>query len=268
MQRYAPLLSAPALWLLRDSRNKARANFASPSRTRPARRWRPRWRLVSQSTHTEQRVDIPPEGRYSFKNLPFGFYRLLVSRSGFTPSSELIEIRSEVPQSRVVTLGIQPVETEVKVHGVRDADRSRSHRRRLLRRRAADEGAAGGTGRPRPDRPRRAAAGLAARSERRAASARIGVCDAVHRERLSRAGQSLAGIRAEHGSRRRPVDQGVHERHSRRVRQESRRRGRGQYRPQLVAGISRTGHRQGGSFGTAGGSSRGPVCGGPHHRRA
>src|SRR4051812_44697517 len=71
--------------------------------------------LVSQATHTEQTVDIPADGRYSFKNLPFGFYRLLVSRTGFASSSELIEVRSEIPQSHTVALVIQRIETEVKV---------------------------------------------------------------------------------------------------------------------------------------------------------
>ncbi len=71
--------------------------------------------LTSQSTHTEQSVDVPADGRYSFKNLPFGFYRLHVARAGFGPSAELIEVRSEVPQTHTVTLGIQRIETEVKV---------------------------------------------------------------------------------------------------------------------------------------------------------
>ena len=71
--------------------------------------------LVNQSTDTRQSVKVPADVRYSFKNLPFGFYRLLVTHSGFTPSSELIEIRSEAPQNREVTLGIQPIETAVKV---------------------------------------------------------------------------------------------------------------------------------------------------------
>src|ERR1700692_3138642 len=50
--------------------------------------------LVNQSTDTRQTVNLPPDVRYTFKNLPFGFYRLLVTHAGFTPSSELIEIRS------------------------------------------------------------------------------------------------------------------------------------------------------------------------------
>jgi len=71
--------------------------------------------VVSRSTHTEQSVDIGPDGRYSFKNLPFGLYRVLVSRGGFVPSSELVEVRSELPLAHTVTLGIQPIATELKV---------------------------------------------------------------------------------------------------------------------------------------------------------
>ena len=67
--------------------------------------------LVGQATHTEQSVDLGPDGRYVFKNLPFGIYRLVVSRIGFVSSAELIEVRSELPQARQVTLGIQPIAT-------------------------------------------------------------------------------------------------------------------------------------------------------------
>src|SRR5690348_9414314 len=62
--------------------------------------------LVSQSTRTEQAIDLPPDGRYIFKKLPFGFYRLEISRSGFAASTDVIEIRSAIPQSRSVTLGV------------------------------------------------------------------------------------------------------------------------------------------------------------------
>jgi hypothetical protein len=71
--------------------------------------------LVSQSTHTEQSVDTAADGRYSFKNLPFGVYRLLVTRGGFVASAQLIEVRSELPLAHTVTMGIQPIATELKV---------------------------------------------------------------------------------------------------------------------------------------------------------
>ena len=71
--------------------------------------------LVNQATHTEQRVDLPADGRYIFKNLPFGFYRLEISRSGFAADAELVEVRSEIPQARKITLGVLPIETAVEV---------------------------------------------------------------------------------------------------------------------------------------------------------
>jgi hypothetical protein len=71
--------------------------------------------LRNDSTKTHQTLDVPADGRYSFKNLPFGLYRVAVTHAGFAPSSELIEIRSEVPQSREIVLGIQPIETTIQV---------------------------------------------------------------------------------------------------------------------------------------------------------
>jgi len=71
--------------------------------------------LVNESTKTRQVVDLPPEGRYSFKNLPFGFYRLLVKSPGFVTSPELIEVRSAMPLMHEVTLSIEAIKTSVEV---------------------------------------------------------------------------------------------------------------------------------------------------------
>jgi hypothetical protein len=71
--------------------------------------------LVNESTKTRQAVDLPPEGRYTFKNLPFGYYRLLTKNPGFVPSSELIEVRSAVPLMHEVTLSIEAIKTSVAV---------------------------------------------------------------------------------------------------------------------------------------------------------
>src|SRR5262249_42535899 len=76
----------------------------------------PSFELVNESTKTRQSIDLPADGRYSFKNLPFGVYRLRVSRSGFVTSSELIEIRSALPQARELVLGIEAVETAINVN--------------------------------------------------------------------------------------------------------------------------------------------------------
>jgi hypothetical protein len=71
--------------------------------------------LVNQSTQTRQNIQLPADGRYSFKNLPFGYYRLLITQPGFADFSELIELRSAIPQSREVTLTIQPIQSTVDV---------------------------------------------------------------------------------------------------------------------------------------------------------
>jgi hypothetical protein len=71
--------------------------------------------LVNQSTRTEQHADVAADGRFTFKSLPFGFYRLEVSRSGFAPIAQLVEIRSEIPQVRRVVLTIEPLATAVQV---------------------------------------------------------------------------------------------------------------------------------------------------------
>jgi len=71
--------------------------------------------LVNQSTQTRQSVTLAADGRYAFRSLPFGLYRLSIAQPGFAPFSELIELRSAVPQSREVTLGIQPIQTTVEV---------------------------------------------------------------------------------------------------------------------------------------------------------
>lgn len=187
MQRYAPLLSAPALWLLRDCATRHwRASPHRPGRGRLADA-RPGGDRQPVYAHRAAR-------RHSARGA------LLVQKPAvrFLPAAGLAIGLHAVLGADRDSLGSPAVARRYPRHsagrdrgegaGVRDADRPRSHRRRLLCRRAADEGAAGGTGRPRPDRPRRAAAGLATRSQRRAASARIRVCDAVHHERLSGGG--------------------------------------------------------------------------------
>ena len=71
--------------------------------------------LINQATQTRQAVDLPAEGRYSFRNMPFGFYRLRVEHTGFAPLAELIEIRSALPQSHDVTMSVGAIKTSVEV---------------------------------------------------------------------------------------------------------------------------------------------------------
>lgn len=71
--------------------------------------------LVSQATKTHQIVNLPVEGGYSFKNLQFGIYALTITKSGFAPSSDLIEIRSVIPITREIKLAVNPVQSVIEV---------------------------------------------------------------------------------------------------------------------------------------------------------
>ena len=71
--------------------------------------------LVSEGNQFHLNFTIGDDGRYAAQDLAFGVYRLSVSRSGFVPEVQLVEIRSMVPQHLSLTLGLKPVETQVEV---------------------------------------------------------------------------------------------------------------------------------------------------------
>ncbi|MGH9355906.1 MAG: carboxypeptidase-like regulatory domain-containing protein [Terriglobia bacterium] len=71
--------------------------------------------LASEANHVRRSFQTGQDGRYVARELPFGVYHLQVSHSGFVPSEQLITIRSEVPLSISVTLGLAPVQTEIDV---------------------------------------------------------------------------------------------------------------------------------------------------------
>lgn len=71
--------------------------------------------LVSQGNQFRLNFEIGDDGRYDAQDLAFGVYRVSVSRSGFVPAVQLVEIRSIVPQHVSLTLGLKPVETQVQV---------------------------------------------------------------------------------------------------------------------------------------------------------
>lgn len=71
--------------------------------------------LVSQATDVRRTFSTSPDGQQTIAALPFGVYRLRVERQGFQTASALVEIRSEVPLSYKVTLGVEPIETTVDV---------------------------------------------------------------------------------------------------------------------------------------------------------
>ena len=71
--------------------------------------------LIGQATQVRRSFTTNPQGVYSIRPLPFGVYRVQVERSGFSPFSSLLEIRSEAPLEYRVTLGVTAIETTVIV---------------------------------------------------------------------------------------------------------------------------------------------------------
>jgi hypothetical protein len=71
--------------------------------------------LVSVENQFHLNFQVGEDGRYVAKDLAFGVYRVSLSHGGFVPSTQLVEIRSVVPQQLSVTMGLNPVETQVQV---------------------------------------------------------------------------------------------------------------------------------------------------------
>lgn len=74
--------------------------------------------MASLSNQFQRTFDTSSEGRYTAQDLPFGVYHLVISHTGFSPVSQLVEIRSSLPTSISVSLGIAPLETQVAVSDV------------------------------------------------------------------------------------------------------------------------------------------------------
>ncbi len=71
--------------------------------------------LASRAANTRESVELPPSGKYAFRNLPFGVYSLTIARRGFATAVDTVAIRSVLPVQRSVTLALQPVQTSVTV---------------------------------------------------------------------------------------------------------------------------------------------------------
>ncbi len=71
--------------------------------------------LVSSGNQFQLNFHVGEDGRYVAQGLAFGVYRVSLTHGGFVPSTQLVEIRSMVPQQLSVTLGLTPVETQVEV---------------------------------------------------------------------------------------------------------------------------------------------------------
>ena len=71
--------------------------------------------LVSEMNQVQRSVSTDSDGRYVARDLPFGVYKLRVSRKEFLPSEQLVQFRSEVPLTVSVTLGLAPLQNRISV---------------------------------------------------------------------------------------------------------------------------------------------------------
>jgi outer membrane cobalamin receptor len=71
--------------------------------------------LVSEGNQFHRNLQIAHDGRYVVQDLFFGVYRLSVKAERFAPWTDVVEVRSEVPITIAVTLGLARVTTQVEV---------------------------------------------------------------------------------------------------------------------------------------------------------
>ncbi len=71
--------------------------------------------LLSDGNQFHLNFKVGDDGHYTAQDLAFGVYRVSISRSGFVPAVQLVEIRSIVPKRLSLTLGLKPIETQLQV---------------------------------------------------------------------------------------------------------------------------------------------------------
>ena len=72
-------------------------------------------KLKGLATRADRNFHTDARGRYTLSDLPFGRYRLEISRTGFATQTEVIEVSSASPISRTYTLAVGPTATTVHV---------------------------------------------------------------------------------------------------------------------------------------------------------
>jgi TonB dependent receptor-like, beta-barrel/Carboxypeptidase regulatory-like domain len=71
--------------------------------------------VVSLANEVHQKLETDSAGRAVVKRLPFGSYRVAVTRAGFADASQLVEVRSALPTEFHVTMNLSPVQTQTTV---------------------------------------------------------------------------------------------------------------------------------------------------------
>ena len=197
--------------------------------------------IVSEANQYHHTFTADDAGNVVAKRLPYGVYRLEIHQAGFADAIKRVEVRSALPTAYAIKLVLSPVNTSVKVSAANTSDRSRPGRLGQPDRLGPDSEPARLDSGPLHAGPGEFAARLALRRQRRAASARLGVSDAVRGRWHSADRQSLAQLRPGDRSRRCAIDEHLHRRHSRGIRPKNGRRGRGQHAAGFAAGLSRPG---------------------------
>ena len=71
--------------------------------------------LTSAATQFHREFETDAQGAHIARDLPLGVYHLTVSHHGFATVDRLVEVRSTIPVTIEVTLGLPPVTTKVEV---------------------------------------------------------------------------------------------------------------------------------------------------------
>jgi outer membrane receptor protein involved in Fe transport len=71
--------------------------------------------LVNLAGGPAQTFQTDPGGVYLFTGLPYGRYRLVVSKSGFASQSMTVDVQSATPAVRAITLSLAGVESRIRV---------------------------------------------------------------------------------------------------------------------------------------------------------
>jgi outer membrane receptor protein involved in Fe transport len=72
-------------------------------------------KLESLAPGLKQSFKTNAQGTYTFRNLPYGHYRLEISNPGFATQSMLIDVNSETPLARTITLALSSQTSKVNV---------------------------------------------------------------------------------------------------------------------------------------------------------
>src|SRR5271165_6287602 len=72
-------------------------------------------KVENTATHLIRSFATDAQGNFSVGGLPWGRYRLEISRNGFATHSELMDVQSGAPVVRVVTMALAQAESRVEV---------------------------------------------------------------------------------------------------------------------------------------------------------